>query len=372
MPRSGEAAADVAKSPELSLAVECCRRSFRTAARKQPPLPLEAVDWRKFIQLIAFHRVEGLAWNALSTRAESIPECAREALAQAATAIAANDLRAKAACRQFLEEFEAEELPVLFLKGVTLGALAYGNAALKAAIDIDLLIDPADLRTAAELLRAGGYRLIAPRDSAGDTVLRSWHGRWKESVWSHDAMPLQIDLHTRVADSASLLPAVDVHARQQIVDVGSGIRLPTLAPDELFAYLAVHGASSAWFRLKWISDLAALLAPEGAERMDRLYRRSQELGAGRAAGQALLLADRLFGTLVGNPELRDELRRDRMTHRLYMAALRLLTRAPREPTEIRFGTLPIHLSQFLLLPGARYKMSEILRQANRLRVRGSS
>ena len=180
MPRSGEAAADVAKSPELSLAVECCRRSFRSASRKQTPLPLEAIDWRKFLHLIGFHRVEGLAWNALSIRAEAIPQCAREELAQAATAIAANDLRAKAACRQFLEEFEAEELPVLFLKGVTLGALAYGNAALKAAIDIDLLIDPADLRTAAASLSRRIQVDCAARNSAGDTVLRSWHGRWKD------------------------------------------------------------------------------------------------------------------------------------------------------------------------------------------------
>jgi len=79
--------------------------------------------------------------------------------------------------------------------------------------------------------------------------------------------------------------------------VAPGIRLPTLARDEQFAYLCVHGASSAWFRLKWISDLAGVLHGQSGEMIERLFERSQALGAERAAGQALLLADRLFGSL---------------------------------------------------------------------------
>ena len=67
-------------------------------------------------------------------------------------------------------------------------------------------------------------------------------------------------LHTRVADHPDLLSQVGIDSPIQIVTVAKHIALPTLARDELFAYLTVHGASSAWFRLKWITDLAALLA----------------------------------------------------------------------------------------------------------------
>ena len=142
--------------------------------------------------------------------------------------------------------------------------------------------------------------------------------------------------------------------------------LSDLATDELFAYLAVHGASSAWFRLKWISDFAALVHGRAGEEIVRLYRRSQELGAGRAAGQALLLTDSLFDTLQLAPHLRSELMSDRATRSLYHAALRLVTGAPREPTATRAGTLTIHWTQFLLLPGLAYKLSELKRQARRL------
>ena len=123
-------------------------------------LDVEGVDWRRFLRLVQFHRVEGLAWNALALA--DLPADVRETLAEAASAIAVKDLRARSECRFLLESFEAEGLPLILLKGVTLAALAYGNPSLKSAIDIDLLIDPADLGKAADLLRKCGYRLVAP------------------------------------------------------------------------------------------------------------------------------------------------------------------------------------------------------------------
>jgi hypothetical protein len=324
------------------------------------------VDWREFLRLVQFHRIEGLAWNALAPAA--LPADIRETLAEAASAIAANDLRARSECRLLQSTFEAEGVPLLFLKGATLGALAYGNPSLKSAIDIDLLIDPADLGRAAAVLRKCGYRLVAPQDSPDDRVLRAWHRGWKESVWAN---ALQLDLHTRTADNPRLIPGIGVHSASQRVDVGDDIRLPTLADEELFAYLTVHGASAAWFRLKWVSDFAGFLHGRGASEIERLYYRSQELGAGRAAGQALLLAHELFRTLDETPGLREDLPRDGSTLRLWRTALRLLTAEPSEPTDRRWGTLPIHLMQFGLMPGLAYKLSEFSRQARRALTRGA-
>jgi hypothetical protein len=356
----------VTESAEFKLAIECCRLSFRNLAdRGAVPTPAE-VDWARFLDLTRFHRIEGLAWNYLSANETGTPEEIRATLLEAAFGIAAQNLQASADCRTLLGAFEDAKVPLLFLKGLTLGTLAYGNPSLKAAIDIDLLIDPADLGKAAELLRSCGYRLVAPQDSPNDEVLDTWHRGWKESIWAKDSPRLEIDLHTRTADNRRLIPGIDVHSPRQWMDIAAGVRLPTLADDELFAYLAVHGASSAWFRLKWIADFAGLVEGRSANEIDQLYRRSQQLGAGRAPGQALLLADALFGVLEPSPALRDELIRDRSTLRLYRAALLLLADKRGEPTERRWGTMTMHWTQFLLLPGPAYKLSELSRQAKRL------
>jgi hypothetical protein len=357
----------VTGSTEFRLAVECCRSSFSAGDATTISLSLESVDWTRFLRLVRFHRIEGLAWNSLSKH--NIPPQVSSGLADAARQIAARNLRATAECRRLLERFEAAATPLLFLKGLTIGALAYGSAAPKDAVDIDLLVDPSAIAASAAILRELGYRLVLPRESPADVVLHAWHRGRKESVWARDNPPAQIDLHTRPADNPCLIPAIAVQSPSQRVEIGAGAHLPTLADDQLFAYLAVHGASSAWFRLKWIADLAGLLHRRDAGEVERLYRCSQGLGAGRSAGQALLVADDLFGTLSQNPALRSELKSDSRTRLLYRAALRQLLRAPAEPTDQRFGTFTIHWTQFFLLPGLRYKATELRGQA--LRAIGS-
>ena len=350
-------------SPELGLLANCCRRCF-LGIRAPDELPERAnVDWHHVLALARFHRVQGLVFHSLNLVHSIVPEEVLTALGSDASTIAATNLQVAAECRGLREEFRAARISMLFLKGLTLGALAYGNPSLKAAVDVDLLIDPADLAAAAKLLLDRGYRLAIPNAPAEEASLQRWHSSSKESVWTKDRPALQIDLHTRTADNPTLVPNITVHSPSQTVDVGSGIQLPTFAQEELFAYLAVHGASSAWFRVKWIADFAALVQGSEASELEHLYRRSQQLGAGRAAGQALLLADALFGTLENAPVLRGELQSDPATQRLFRAALRLLIGERGEPTERLLGTLPIHWTQFLLLPGLAFKLGEFSRQA---------
>ncbi len=348
-------------SPEFRLAIDCCRRCFR-GSDETGPTP-ENVDWSKFLALIAFHRIQGLANKAL-TSTDPVPPGIRDTLhAEAAKVVAAN-LRSKVETRRLLDGFRAAGIDVIFLKGLSLSALAYGDPLLKSGVDIDLLIDLRDLTAAASVLREMGYELGVPRSTSSEADLRRWHGGSKESVWVKHMPPLQVDLHTRPSDNRRLIPHLDVRSPRQWVDIGDQLRLPTLAGDELLAYLAVHGASSAWFRLKWISDIAALLDGCSPEEIERLYDRSQELGAGRSAGQSLLLADLLFGALKHNLALAERLRGDAITKLLFRTAVRMLLRGPVEPTETPFGTFLIHSSQLLLLPGARYTGSEFARQAS--------
>ena len=354
---------DLNKSDEFALAVECCRHSFRHGSETSAS-SLQTVDWQRLLKIVRFHRIEGIAWNYLAPIRSQLPDAVAVELSSAASKIAANSLRAVQDCRRLMDSFEAAGLSLLFLKGLPLGALAYGNPALKSSIDIDLLIDADQLLAAATILRTNGYRLVAPaKPSDGD--LKRWHRGWKESVWRNDETAMQLDLHTRTADNDRLIPNINVRSPRQDVLVGGRITLPTLADGELFAYLTVHGASSAWFRLKWAADFGGFLSGKSGEALEHLYRRSQALGAGRAPGMALLLADRLFETLDRNPDLRGELRRDPEIVRLYRTSLHLLLAGPDEPTASRLGTLPIHMLQLGLLPGPGYMLSEIWRQTRR-------
>ena len=349
-------------TPEFRLIAECCGLYGR-ASPEFTERSLPVLDWNRFLRLARFHRVQGLVWEALAPRAAHIPADVSQSLAADAADIAADNLRAAVECAALQDEFAAAGVPLLFIKGLTVGALAYRRSSIKSASDIDLLIPDCELDRSTGLLRQRGYVPVIPQ-GASSSALRRWHRVRKESLWAKVGPSLEVDLHTRLADSRRLIPGIGIGSPLQIVEVARGIELPTLGNDELFAYLAVHGASSAWFRLKWITDLAALVARHPAAEIERLYRRSQELGAGRAAAQALLLADRLFDALAEVPDLGRELRADRTSRWLARTAFRQLAARPDpvEPTSAPLGTAAIHATQFLLLPGAAFKASELVRQ----------
>ena len=164
-------------------------------------------------------------------------------------------------------------------------------------------------------------------------------------------------------DNPALLPGVDALGPRLMVDIAPGIRLPTLALDELFAYLCVHGATHAWSRMKWIADVAALLKNADEGEVERLYRRSLGLGVGRCSAQALLLCNLLFETRLPS-SLAAELRSDPAVRYLVRIALSAMAgrNAETELDDTVFGTVPIHLSHFLLASGWRYKLSEVRRK----------
>ena len=340
--------------PQLQLLASACRRAFRCKASNPAPVITDGAEW--LLPLARRHRAQGLCWKALAQLGPSVPQSVADDFRQETFGIAEQGLRAAAASRKLLARFESAGLPLLFLKGQAAGQLAYGDPFLKMSSDIDILVRQSDIEPAAALLKELGYKPIIPVERAR---ISEWHRQSKESVWTRPGSP-PVELHSRVADHPSLLPEMTACSPRQLVDIGFGVLIPTFARDELFAYLAVHGASSAWFRLKWLSDFAGILEGLPEVEIDRLYRRSLELGAGRAPGWALLLSHYLFETAV-SPGLLRELRDDRALRLLVNTALRELC-SVREPTARLLGTLAIHASQLLLKRDLAFALSEGVRQ----------
>lgn len=339
---------------EFALAIACCRWTCSGECEGEARRLAESADWGEFLEVCRRHRVQGLAWQALSGLKIALPAPVRIALAGDARAIAEHGLRAARESARLAGAFQDARLPLLFLKGLTLGKLAYRNPFLKMAWDVDLLVRPEDVVAAGQVLGSLGYELELPRDVA---TLTRWHARRNQSVW-RQGEGLFVELHSRVIDLPGLLPGIIACSPSQLVGVAPGIALATLADDELFAYLCVHGGWSAWFRLKWLADVAALLRGRGAEAVETLYDRSQQLGAERSAAQGLLLAHRLFATPL-TPALADRLA-TLVNRWLARSALRGMLLG--EPTGRPLGTLPMHLSHFFLKGSAGYKLAELRRK----------
>ena len=164
---------------DFALAVACCRWAFSGEGADEVRRLAGAVDWAGFLAACRRHRVQGLAAHSLTKLGIAPPPAVQLALNGDARAIADQGLRAAAESARLAEAFRAAGVPLLFLKGLTVGQLAYGNPYLKMGWDIDLLIGPEDLSTAGGVIGALGYRLSVPKQIRD---LARWHRSWKESI----------------------------------------------------------------------------------------------------------------------------------------------------------------------------------------------
>jgi hypothetical protein len=339
----------------MHLVLACCRWPRDDEGRALiAAIAGDGIDWDRLLAVARLHRVEPLVHHALRAAKIAVPGEAAQTLAKAAQAATMQSMALAAESLRLQRRFEAAGLPILFLKGAALAQMAYGTLAVKRSWDIDLLLQPGDVVRAGGILEADGYRCIAPRAEIREKHMAAFVEIEKESVWRRDADGCVVELHWRLHNNPWVLPEVQAgRAPSQRVALGGGA-LQHLADDETFAYLAVHGASHSWFRLKWLADLTAWLRRRPVADLERLHDRAVAMGAGRCPGQALLLANRLLG-LPLPPSLERRLRKAPVVRIVTALAARCLTRGDgHELEERRVVARLALLSQLLLSNSPRY------------------
>jgi len=319
------------------------------------------VDWKEFLRIVRLHRIAGLVQDALLCAGIHVPEPQAALLASMAGRIAARSLTQAAESLRLQNAFRRADIAAHFLKGTALECLAYGKLGLKHAWDIDVVVQPADVAAASELLHGCGFKRVRPPPDFSEKQFRSWLATYKECVFWRPEQNIFLELHWRLADNPHCVHGIGASSRSQEVSVAKSGTLHTLADEELFSYLCVHGAQHGWPRLKWLAELGAFLAPRSQE-IERLYRASQLHGAGRCAGQALLLCE-LFFDLQLPAGFSAELRSDGKTRKLCAAALDALVGDEGVWIFDRpFGDFRIRLSRFYFQDGWRYFFSELSSQ----------
>ena len=328
-------------SDEFQLVCLCCIRQrtpdqeFDIVARSL------RIDWSRFCAIVARHRVAGLVHEALVECGVSSPAEHRYAFAQDARRIALQGIQFAAETKRLCALAEAAGIPVIVLKGAPLAQIAYGMVTTKHAKDIDLAVVPGDLAAMREMLTIAGYHADGPAAN-------------KDEPWYHSHKKAQVELHAALVDYPSWLHGLPMQTALDRRWRCTSSDMPTLALNDLFAYLCVHGETHGWSRLKWLADLAALLAQRSPLEIVALHAYAATLGAERQAASALLLCATLLGTKLSE-EHDAKLRQRRLIRWLAGNARRSFTGSS-EITELDtmpLSTLRVHLGQFVSTTGWR-------------------
>ena len=283
--------------PEMRLLLACARKKL-SAFHPEHIVELchRPLDWRLFLNLVDRHRVAPLVWHSLhAVDPLRLPDTVRDALRRRVEYNTRRMLLLGAELSRLVRLLEQAGIRVMPLKGPVLALQVYGNLALRHAGDLDLLVDPCCVQKARQVLADADYIQTHPPFELTPVQTAAFMKIHHDFGYTHKSQDIYVELHWRWSENAYLFPLNFEqiwHKRQSLII--AGVRMAVMAPEDLLPYLCVHGAKHAWFRLRWLCDIAELLDNGFSIDMDRLIERSNKLGVSRMLAQGLLLAHQVL------------------------------------------------------------------------------
>jgi hypothetical protein len=351
-------------SPEFLLMAACS--TWPPSKRRTQAINNAAeakLDWVRFLRVVQRHGVVGLVHDGLGRAKTAVPPDIGHQLAEQARELARINLALAAEALRVQRLFVEENVPVAFIKGVSLAKLAYGNLGLRHSKDLDLLVDPASFPAATALVERAGYCRFEPPAKINDSQMRLLRGMRKDFGFRHRKSQLEIELHWQLFSNPYFMAEPSVLTSTRGVPVADTMELRTLGEEDLFAYLCGHGSLHWWHQMKWLADIGAILSSKSEDQVDRLYRAADARGVGRAAAQAILLCHRLLTTPIPTP-LITKMRKNATLLGLEATALNAMTvgNGESDPHNVIFGTTRGSLSCFFLSSSWRYRLAELKNQ----------
>ena len=259
-------AARLDRAPELELLLGCTRWPQTSADREFiREQSAKVLDWQSFLHLVQHHRLVPLVTHNLSASLgdESTAE-QKAALDELRVLTSANSfraLRSLAELRRVVQELQNRGIAVRVLKGLPLAQSVFGDLGLRAAGDLDILIDEDSILEADRVLRDFGYRGLFQVERFTPKRLAFYRTHWKDLAYLNSNTGFEVDLHWRCfRNSAMPGGALSETPTQETVFFGS-FQVITLPAMETLLYLCVHGTLDGWL----VPEVAGRCGSAGAD-----------------------------------------------------------------------------------------------------------
>lgn len=270
-------------------------------------LASQNIDWEIFEEMVTLHRLEPIVYHNLMEYArELVPAGVVASMERSSGAKGMSVFHNLAEIFRLIKLFGDASIQVRILKGIPLAILVYGDMGLREAGDIDLLIDEKDILAADRVLQGSGYVRTEPTVELTPRRFAYYIRHWKDFVYRHRASGHSVELHWRLTRNRAM-PGASLADAESLSHVAAGSgQIPTLAFNDLFLYLCVHGAFDGWMRLKSLADVASLGRSMPDADLKKLADRASELGILPEFTASILLANRVFKVEISCPSLLPE------------------------------------------------------------------
>jgi hypothetical protein len=225
-----------------------------------------------------------------------------------------------------LARLEQNGIAAIGYKGPLLGAMAYGDIALRQFCDLDLLVRPPDAEPARVRLTKLGYQAEFGFSPRQERIY--WRVGSEYQFKTNTGLRLQ--LHWRILPTHYSLDfdVSDAWSRLTTVELTSSLTR-ALSPEDSLAALVLDASGHGWQRLLPICDVAHLITSFPQMSWTDVWQRARKRGTLRLLRIALTLAAGLFGAPISR-SLEAEIKRDR-------TALQLASDLADSLTSLTFG-----------------------------------
>lgn len=267
----------------------------RVGVQPETSVPIPQ-NWQHLLALARRHRVSALLHAHLQKYpAESVPADLLAALAQDRKKTVQQNMLAAAVLGRLSQAFAKAGIPFLLLKSYAVGLLYYPDATLRQSRDLDILIDLSDYQAAYQALLDAGFvheGYVAKADWQQQHIFTAEYDAKFRCAHTGQL----IEMHWRPARNPyAYQPSFhDLWRTARKVSLG-GCEVMAMSEAEQFIYLCDHGSKHAWFRLKWLVDIHAIVQ-SGRLDIEHLRHLAKERKATRGFELALLMVNEIFGS----------------------------------------------------------------------------
>ena len=300
-----------------------------------------ALDWEVLAAHGRRHSVFPLLYRQLAAVVpHAVPPDSLHRLKELYQGNAARNLFLLGELERVLHALAEDGVTAIPYKGPVLAIAGYGDLSLRRFVDLDVIVQRADVERAIVTLTRLGYRaepVVSPAQQA--FLIRTQH----DLAFKRDEGRLIVELHWEVAPRlfATELAAEDLW-RQATTRAVGGSQVLTLAPEDMLLSLCVHGSKHLWERLAWVCDIAEWLAAHPGLQWPELLARAERTGQQRMLFVGLQLAAELLDAPLAAPAA-TAIAADRAVARLAAQAKQVIFREPPRPpgmiSSLRFNLL---------------------------------
>jgi len=256
----------------------------------------DGLDCGEYTRLVERHRTSALSWSALKrVPGIAIPEETTQILKRRSDACRLRATIHLQILRDALKALNTAGIPAMPLKGPLLSLELYGDAGLRESKDLDLLVGHSDIAEASRCLEQIGWR---PRQDNSYLTPRmsEFRSRHEHHVsFFHNTRHCELELHWRTRGDSN-----DGPSRRSARSVSSqwqGCSYQAMSAVDLAIDLCEHGCEHAWFRAKWLGDMARMVAGRHIE-VEAVLERALESGQEKPFLQCLKLLQDAYGLPV--------------------------------------------------------------------------